>query len=77
LVEPRNIDVPVLITRGQYDGIAGFDDLLEFFKLLPNPDKHFAVLPGSAHSSLHEKNYRTLFHIIAAFWTQPEPVYRG
>ena len=77
LVDPRKIESSVLITRGQYDGIAGFDDLLEFFKLLPNPDKHFTVLPGSAHSGLHEKNYRTLFHIIAAYWSQPEPVYVG
>jgi pimeloyl-ACP methyl ester carboxylesterase len=77
LVDPRRIEAPVLITRGQYDGIAGFDDLIEFFKLLPNSDKQFAVLAGSAHSSIHEKNYRTLLHIIASFWSQPEPVYRG
>lgn len=77
LVDPRRIEASVLITRGQYDGIAGFDDLLEFFKLLPNPDKHFSVLAGSAHSSVHEKNYRTLLHIIEAYWSQPEAVYRG
>ncbi|MCC7106401.1 MAG: alpha/beta fold hydrolase [Chloroflexi bacterium] len=77
LVDPRNITCSVMIARGQFDGIAGFDDLLEFFRLLPNADKHFAVMPGSAHSSIHEKNYRTLLHIIASYWCQPDPVYLG
>jgi len=77
LVDPRKLDVPVMITRGEHDGIAGFDDLAEFFKRLPNQDKQFVVRPGSAHSSLHEKNYKTVFHMILAFFTQPEPVYRG
>jgi pimeloyl-ACP methyl ester carboxylesterase len=77
LVDPRKLDVPILIARGEYDGIAGFDDLIEFFKLLPNPDKQFIVMPGSAHSSLHGKNFRTALHVIHSFWSQPEPVYRG
>ena len=77
LNDPTRITVPVMITRGQYDGIAGFDDLVEFFKRLPNPEKHFAMLPGSAHSSLHEKNYRTVYRILHSFFTQPAPAYVG
>src|SRR5579862_7577725 len=49
VVDPEKLDVPILILRGQYDGIAGFDDLLEFFKRLPNPDKAFAVMPHMSH----------------------------
>ena len=75
--DPRKIHAPTLITRGEFDGIAGFDDLLEFFKLLPNPDKQFTVRPGSAHSSIHEKNHEALFHSLACWWSQPEPIYRG
>jgi alpha-beta hydrolase superfamily lysophospholipase len=63
--------------RGQWDGIAGFDDLIEFYKRLPNPDKQFAVMPGIAHASFQQKNYRIPYHILYAFFTQPEPVYRG
>ena len=33
------IIVPAAILRGQYDGIARYDGLIEFFGLLPNPDK--------------------------------------
>jgi pimeloyl-ACP methyl ester carboxylesterase len=63
--------------RGQYDGIAGMGDLLEFFRRLPNPDKQFAVMPGIAHASFQQKNYRLVQHILMSFFTQPEPVYRG
>src|SRR6266511_513603 len=34
VVDPEKITVPTIIMRGQWDGIAGFGDLLEFFKLL-------------------------------------------
>ena len=77
VVEPERIPVPTLIMRGQYDGIAGFEDLLEFFARLPNPDKHFAVMPGIAHASFQQKNYRLVYHILHAFFSQPAPVYRG
>jgi len=75
--DPEKITAPTIIMRGQWDGIAGFDDLLEFFKRLPNPDKQFAVMPGIAHASLHQKNYMTVYHILLSFFSQPEPVYRG
>ena len=77
VVDPALITVPTLIMRGQFDGIAGFDDLIEFFKRLPNPDKQFAVMPGIAHASLQQKNYKIVQHILLSFFTQPEPVYRG
>ncbi len=77
LVDPAKIPVPAIVMRGEYDGIAGFDDLIEFFKRLPNPDKQFAVMAGISHASFQQKNYRTVYHILHAFFTQPEPVYRG
>src|ERR1700704_287863 len=77
VVDPEKIRVPTIILRGQYDGIAGFDDLIEFFKRLPNPDKQFAVLPGIAHGSLTQKNHRIVQHIVTAFFGQPDPVYTG
>jgi pimeloyl-ACP methyl ester carboxylesterase len=77
LVDPAKITVPTIIMRGEFDGIAGFDDLIEFFKRLPNPDKQFTVMAGIAHASFQQKNYRSVYHILHAFFTQPEPVYRG
>jgi pimeloyl-ACP methyl ester carboxylesterase len=77
LVDPAKIDVPVIVLRGEYDGIAGVDDLLEFFKRLPNPDKQFSVMAGISHASFQQKNYRTVYHILHAYFTQPAPIFRG
>jgi pimeloyl-ACP methyl ester carboxylesterase len=77
VVDPEKITCPTIIMRGQWDGIAGFDDLMAFFKRLPNPDKHFAVMPGIAHASFQQKNYALVYHILASFFSQPEPIYRG
>ncbi|MDP3768811.1 MAG: alpha/beta fold hydrolase [Dehalococcoidia bacterium] len=77
MVDPTRITVPTIILRGQYDGIASLEDLLEFFTRLPNPDKQFAIMPGIAHASFHQKNYRIAHHILHAFFSQPAPVYRG
>jgi pimeloyl-ACP methyl ester carboxylesterase len=75
--DPEKITVPTLIMRGEYDGIASVDDLLKFFARLPNPDKQFAVMAGIAHASFQQKNYGVCYHILASFFAQPAPVYRG
>jgi pimeloyl-ACP methyl ester carboxylesterase len=77
LVNPELIKAPTLIMRGQFDGIAGFQDLVNFFVKLPNPDKQFSVMPGIAHSSLHEKNVAIVYHILHGFFTRPAPIYVG
>src|SRR5262249_11387537 len=77
VVDPEKITVPTLIMRGQWDGIASFQDLLAFFARLPNPDKHFAVMPGISHASFQQNNYALVYHILWSFFTQPAPIYRG
>jgi pimeloyl-ACP methyl ester carboxylesterase len=77
VVNPENITVPTIVMRGQWDGIASIDDLIDFFKRLPNPDKHFAVMPGISHASFQQKNYRLVYHILLSFFSQPAPMYRG
>jgi pimeloyl-ACP methyl ester carboxylesterase len=75
--DPEKITVPTLIMRGEYDGIASFQDLAKFFEKLPNADKQFAVMPGIAHASFHQKNYAICYHILASFFAQPARVYRA
>jgi len=77
VVDPARITAPTIIMRGEYDGIASFEDLMDFFARLPNPDKQFAVMPGIAHASFQQKNYRIPYHILHSFFSQPGPVYRG
>jgi pimeloyl-ACP methyl ester carboxylesterase len=77
LVDPAKITVPTIIMRGEFDGIAGFQDLVEFFTRLPNPDKQFAVMAGISHASFQQKNYLSAYHILHSFFTTPGPVYRA
>jgi pimeloyl-ACP methyl ester carboxylesterase len=77
LVDPARITVPTIVMRGEYDGIAGFDDLVQFWKGLPNPDKNFTVMAGISHASFQQKNYRMVYHILESFFSQPAPLYRS
>jgi pimeloyl-ACP methyl ester carboxylesterase len=77
LVDPAMITAPTLILRGQYDGIAAFDDLIEFFKRLPNPDKQFTVMPGISHASFQQKNYLMVYDLLHAWFSRTDPVYLG
>lgn len=75
IVEPTKILSPTIIMRGEFDGIAGMNDLINFFLLLPNSDKQFAVMPGISHASFQQKNYLLVYDILYAFFTQASPVY--
>jgi pimeloyl-ACP methyl ester carboxylesterase len=77
LVDPAKMNVPTILMRGEFDGIASLEDLLDFFRALPNPDKQFAIMAGISHASFQQKNYLTAYHILHAFFTTPAPVYRA
>ena len=77
LLDPRKISVPSLILRGEYDGIASLDDLIAFYKLLPNMNKQFSVMAGISHASFQQKNYMMVYQILHSFFTMPEPSYKG
>ena len=77
LVDPKKIKVPTIVMRGEHDGIASIEDLLEFFALLPHPDKQFTVMEGISHATFQQKNYLSVYHILHAFFSKPESVFRG
>ena len=71
VVDPLKLKVPVLIARGEYDGIATEDDVLSFFKKLPLPDREFVLLPGAAHSIALGTNRRQFWHVMRSFLDMP------
>ncbi len=73
VVDPAKVLAPVLLVRGEYDGIATMDDLSDFYKRLPNGDRQFVVLPGTAHSVGFGLNRRLFWHVMHAFLTMPGP----
>lgn len=72
LVDPLKLKVPVMIARGEFDGIATEDDLLNFFKKLPVPDREFVVLPGAAHSIALGTNRHQFWHVLRCFLDMPK-----
>jgi alpha-beta hydrolase superfamily lysophospholipase len=64
--------VPVLIARGEYDGIATEDDLLQFVRKLPVPDRQFTVLPGASHSIALGLNRHQFWHVMRSFLEMPK-----
>jgi alpha-beta hydrolase superfamily lysophospholipase len=72
LVDPTKVHAPVLLIRGEHDGIATLDDLLDFFKALPNPDRQFAIIAGAAHALTMSLNRQAFWHTVNAFLTLPQ-----
>jgi alpha-beta hydrolase superfamily lysophospholipase len=71
IVDPLKLHSPVLVTRGEYDGIATEVDLLNFYKKLPNNDRQFINIPGAAHSLVLGTNRHQLWYIMKAFFEMP------
>src|SRR5258706_3565618 len=74
VVHPDKVLAPVLLVRGEYDGIATVADLEEFYNLLPNGDRQFIILPGTAHSVTLATNRQLFWHVTRAFLTMPAPI---
>ena len=74
LVDPKKVPAPVLLIRGEYDGIATMADLTDFFSQLPSGDRQFIVLPGMAHSVIHGLNRHLFWHAMNSFLSMPKVV---
>jgi hypothetical protein len=62
------------MTRGEWDGNSTNDDLLDFFRQLPNGDRQFVILPQTAHSAAFSKNRDLLWYVMKNFLAAPAPV---
>jgi alpha-beta hydrolase superfamily lysophospholipase len=74
LVDPAKVLSPVLMTRGEWDGNSTDDDLLEFFRRLPNGDRQYVILPNTAHSQAFSRNRQLLWYAMKNFIDAPAPV---
>jgi pimeloyl-ACP methyl ester carboxylesterase len=71
IVDPLKIRTPLLIVRGEYDGIATEVDLISFYTKLTVPDRQFIVLPGAAHALSLGINREQFWHVMRAFLEMP------
>jgi dipeptidyl aminopeptidase/acylaminoacyl peptidase len=73
LVDPAKVRAPVLMLRGEHDGNSTNDDLLDFFRQLPNGDRQFVILPHTAHSLGYSNNRHLLWYAVKNFLAAPAP----
>jgi pimeloyl-ACP methyl ester carboxylesterase len=74
LVDPTKVLCPVMMVRGDHDGIATVDDLIDFYRQLPNGDRQFVILPNTAHSPVFSNNRHLLWHVMREFLTMPAAI---
>ena len=77
----NDVSKPTAI-RGDEHWTAKDSNVKLFLYGLPNPHKHFAVMPGISHASFQQKNYALVYYILWSFflWSffaQFAPLYRG
>jgi alpha-beta hydrolase superfamily lysophospholipase len=71
VVDPLKMHTPVLIVRGEFDGIATDVDLINFYTKLTVPDRQFIILPGAAHALSLGINREQFWHVTRAFLEMP------
>src|SRR5260370_32990911 len=74
LVDPLKVQAPVLLIRGDHDGIATVDDLFAFYRQLPNGDRQFVIAPQTAHNPTLGHNRFLYWHAVNAFLAMPPQV---
>jgi alpha-beta hydrolase superfamily lysophospholipase len=74
IVDPKKVLSPVLMLRGTWDGNSTNEDLLDFYKQLPNGDRQFVILPETAHSPGYGKNRHLLYYAVKNFLAAPAPI---
>lgn len=71
MVNPKQLQCAVCMTRAEHDGNATDAELLDFFSQLPNQDKQFCEIKGVAHIAVLGINRHRIWHVMHAFFTMP------
>ena len=71
VVDPTAITCPVLIFRGDHDGIATDEDILGFYSALATTDKQIVMVSGQAHNTSLGINRHRFWQVLHGFLTMP------
>lgn len=71
VVDPMKIACPVLIFRGDHDGIATDADVLGFYATLQSKEKQLVLVSGQAHNTTVGVNRHRFWHILHNFLATP------
>ena len=65
---------PSRLCQSHNDGNSTNEDLLDFYRQLPNGDRQFVILPSTAHSPGYSNNRHLLYYAVRQFLDAPAPV---
>jgi len=71
VVDPAAITCPLLIFRGDHDGIATDEDVLGFYSALATMDKQIVMVSGQAHNTSLGINRHRFWQVLHRFLTMP------
>jgi pimeloyl-ACP methyl ester carboxylesterase len=71
VVDPAKVKCPVLMLRGEHDGISSETDLLSFYRKLPNNDRQYVTLANAAHALVFGINRHQTWYVTRAFLDMP------
>ena len=74
MVDPTKLTCPVMMVRAEHDGNSTEAELIEFFSKLPNKEKQFVSLKGSAHLAMLGKGRHRAWQVTHGFFSLPAPV---
>ena len=74
VLDPLKITCPVMIFRGDHDGIATDEDVMGFFSALPTQDKQLIIVSGQAHNTTLGINRQRFWHVLRQFLETPERI---
>ena len=73
MVDPLQVKCPTMLVRAEHDGNSTQGELIEFFTKLPNMEKQFAMLKGSAHLSMLGLGRHRAWQVTHSFFSLPLP----
>jgi alpha-beta hydrolase superfamily lysophospholipase len=74
LVEPEKIKCPILMIRGDHDGITTDEDMMEFYDKLGTRDKQMVMMSGQAHNITVGINRHRFWFLVHNFLQFPERI---
>ena len=74
VLEPEKFKCPVLVLRGDHDGITTNADMMEFYDKLGTGDKHMVMMSGQAHNITVGVNRHRFWYLVHNFIQFPDRI---
>jgi pimeloyl-ACP methyl ester carboxylesterase len=71
LLDPTKVAYPLLVIRGEYDGIATEEDVLNYFRNATTKNRQYCLIPGATHAIGWGNQRKKSWYTLRAFLQSP------